>query len=157
LAVKQYPLIASLKKALQGRSSFIAVDARAWLLVTEHEGEFLAEGVQPGGIAAEGSTLREAYAAFMVELEGAILELLVRSVGPQDFENALVRFFAEVNEPALGEFHAARALVAAGRLALDDAPTIQAETNRPAVELTFDLVPRVEANSLPELLPPIAA
>jgi predicted RNase H-like HicB family nuclease len=111
-----YPLLFARRELVEGNGfvARIAVSGRA--LLTDEEGEFWVEGVNPGGFAASGKSPSEALAEFGTAFRAVLFDVATDAESFEEFRTEVQRFFEETSVPALGEWEAAVQQVRAGRL-----------------------------------------
>jgi predicted RNase H-like HicB family nuclease len=111
-----YPLLFGGRELVEGDGfvSRVAVSGRA--LLTEEDGEFWVEGVNPGGFAASGKSPGEALAEFSVAFRAILFDIASDARNLQDFQAEVQRFFDETNVPALRNWEEGVRKVRAGQL-----------------------------------------
>jgi hypothetical protein len=90
------------------------------ILVTDHDGEFWAEGVTPGGLAAKGDTVMAALHAFCNTYHDVLLDIAGEESSFYRFKKAVDRFFADTNLMAKSEWDEAVVQVRSGALTMED-------------------------------------
>jgi hypothetical protein len=90
------------------------------VLVQGEDGEFWAEGVNPGGLAAKGETATAAMRALCTSYHMVLLDIAEDETSFEGFKKAVERFFADTSMAALEEWDKAVLEVRAGRLSLED-------------------------------------
>lgn len=113
--MKTYPIFYRFTERISGDGfwAFVELSGRA-LAVQEAEGEWWACGVNPGAIAGQGTTIREAFSdlqqAFRNYLEDSAKEFRTFA----EFRSELERFFSESDAQTQAEWDAAVAIMRAG-------------------------------------------
>jgi hypothetical protein len=115
----RYPILFGRRELVEG-NGFIAgviVDGRA--LLTEEDGEFWVEGINPGGFAAAGDSRHEALAAFCTELKTILFDIASDALSFEEFRASVEQFFNETSVMALKEWEEAVQEVRAGKVESD--------------------------------------
>jgi predicted RNase H-like HicB family nuclease len=115
-----YPLLFSRRELVEGNGfvAGVSVSGRA-LLEEEGEGEFWVEGVNPGGLSAQGSTPSDALAEFCSSLKAVLFDIAAEARDFDGFREEVIRFFNDVSVPALKDWETAVEQVRAGRITAD--------------------------------------
>lgn len=93
----EWPLIFSCRDLVHGTGILADVRVRGRVLaVTERDGVWM-YGVDPGGLAAAGATIPEAYAAFRRSFRAVLLDIAEDASSFGDFVVQTKRFVTEVN------------------------------------------------------------
>lgn len=135
------PLVFDQRELVEGDGfvARVAVSGRA--LLTDEDGEFWVEGVNPGGFAASGKSPAEALAEFSTAFRTVLFDIASDAASFDAFREEVQRFFEEASAPALQEWEEAVRLVRSGQLDVDWLKKRPAETklgievtevNRPA-------------------------
>ncbi len=115
-----YPLVFTYRVTVQGPRYLAGVELRGGAVVTvEPDGAYLAHGLQPGGIAGEGTTLREAYHDLEQSIELVLYDLAEAAADLEAFSASVRQFFDDTDPWAERAFAAARRDVAAGTIECD--------------------------------------
>jgi len=131
----RYPLLLGFRDLIAGNGfvAAVALNGRA-LLVDEDDG-FWMYGVNPGGLAAGGSTAAEALAEFRKDYRLVLFDIANEAESFEDFEREVSVFFNDTNKPTVSEWEEAVTEVRSGRIDADWLPKRRAET-RLYVEVT---------------------
>jgi hypothetical protein len=118
-ATARYPLLFTYRDTLFGPGFVVEVvtEGRA-LAVREDDDEFWVYGVNPGALAASGSSLAEAHAAFRSAYRQVLLDTAATVGSFEEFKADAERFFADTDAD-LEAWHSAVQDVRAGHI---DAP-----------------------------------
>jgi hypothetical protein len=114
----QYPLIFAFSDKVTGNGYLADVTVHGSVLATHEEGGWWMYGVNPGALAASGTTMTEAYVEFRKSFFRVLVDIATEAESFYDFRKAAKAFFDELNEPTYEEWEAARELVRAGQLDL---------------------------------------
>ena len=114
----QYPILFSRRDQIETSDYTAGVTVAGRILVTDHDGEFWAEGINPGGMAAKGSSPGEALKALCVTYHDILLDIADEEPTFDGFKKAAERFFDDTNIVALEEWDKAVVEVRAGNLTL---------------------------------------
>lgn len=114
-----YPLLFGRRELVEGNGFVAGVDVHGRALLTEEEGIFWVEGVNPGGFAASGSSRGDALAVFCQELRAVLFDIAAGAGTFEGFKSEVEKFFHETSEMALREWEAAVQEVRAGKLDTD--------------------------------------
>lgn len=106
----------------------VATNGRA--LLVEENGECWFYGVNPGGIAASGSSPDDAHAAFRTRFQQVLSDFAAGASTIEDFRHEVERFFRETNEPTERDWTTAVEAVRAGRVSAEGIPQKPAESPR---------------------------
>ena len=115
----RYPLLFSRRELVEGDGFIAGVAVAGRALLTQEDGEYWTEGVNPGGFAAKGKSLGEALAAFCEEFRIILFDIAAGASDFGAFKAEVEQFFNETNEVALREWEAAVAEVREGRIDAD--------------------------------------
>ncbi|HKI00449.1 MAG TPA: hypothetical protein VKK31_00570 [Thermoanaerobaculia bacterium] len=102
-----YPLLFGRHELVEGNGFIARVAVSGRALMTDEEGEFWVEGVNPGGFAASGQSPNEALAEFSTAFRMVLLDIAADVRSFEDFNSEVRKFFAETSEPALREWEEA--------------------------------------------------
>ena len=119
VAVSEYPLVFTYQRIVFGRGFVAEVRAKGHILAVKEDKQWWIYGVQPGGIAASGTTPREALEDFRTGYEGVLHEIGRDAEDFAAFEKKIHEFFYTVDSDEARWNRAAAALV--GRRRLDPA------------------------------------
>lgn len=113
----QYPLLFTFRHKVEGNNYLADVKAYGRLLAEEEEdGKWWMYGVNPGGLAASGSTRAEAYGEFRETLTKVLYDIAADVPDFYDFRAAAQRFFYETDKETVSGWEAARELVKRGEI-----------------------------------------
>ena len=116
-----YPILFSRRDLIKASHFAAGVIVAGRVLVTEEEdGEFWAEGVTPGGLAAKGDTAATALKSFCDTYHEVLLDIAEDESSFESFNKAVERFFADTNVTALKDWEEAVVEVRAGKLTMAD-------------------------------------
>jgi hypothetical protein len=118
--MKYYPILFSRRDTVEAQHFTADVIVAGRALVQDEDGEFWAEGVNPGGWAAEGETATAAMRALCASYRQILDDIAEDEPSFEGFKKAVERFFADTNMVALEDWDKAVAEVRAGRLSLGD-------------------------------------
>ena len=119
VAVSEYPLVFTYQRMVFGRGFVVEVRAKGHILAVKEDDKWWLYGVHPGGIAASGTTPREALEDFRTGYEGVLHEIGRDAEDFTAFEKEIRQFFYTVDSDEARWNRAARRL--AGRPRLDPA------------------------------------
>ena len=127
-----YPLVFTYRVTVQGPRYLAGVELCGGAVVTvEPDGVYLAHGLQPGGVAGQGVTLREAYHDLEQSIELVLYDLAEAAPDLGAFAASVRELFEDTDPWAEQAFAAARRDVATGRIESDlprvPQPTFSAE------------------------------
>ena len=126
----QYPLLFTFLNKVEGNNYLAEIAVHGRALAEKEEGGWWIYGVHPGGLAASGPSLPEAYAEF----RKAFLKVLFEEASEADnfyaFRAGARKFFDEISRPTLAEWEAAREQVRAGKITIDGMRQETAESPR---------------------------
>jgi hypothetical protein len=155
--VTNYPLLAGFRETVIG-NGFVAIIAGNGRLLAENEApaSWWVRGVNPGAIAAGGTTLLEGHAALMQDFKAYVLDVAQTTADFSAFEREIRRFFEATNEPTKIEWDAAVSRVRDGSLVL---PSLQKQTAETPLVLDVALVKKFvpQQNVADEAQPLMAA
>jgi len=115
-----YPILFSRRDRVDVGRFTAEVVVAGRILVTDHDGEFWAEGVAPGGLAAKAYTAMVALHAFGETYHRVLLDIAEDESSFESFKKAVERFFADTNLVAMKEWEEAVLKVRAGTLTMAD-------------------------------------
>jgi hypothetical protein len=125
-----YPLLFTFLDKVEGNNYLADVAVHGRLLATEEDGIWWAYGVNPGGGAASGATLGEAYVEFRKIVMKVLFDIASEADDFYAFRESAKEFFEETNEPTLKDWEAAREQVRAGKITLGGMRRESAESPR---------------------------
>jgi hypothetical protein len=157
VTVKLYPLVFSFRNLIAGNGyvASVAMHGRVVLaegaLSTEGGGnqEIWMFGVQPGDIAggAGGDQQRSvAFVAFKKSYDEVLQDIAAEATSYEEFKEKVTEFFGEVNGPNLNDWEHALGEVRAGRLTLDELPTVRAASKVPSLTIEKVVPERVSSD-----------
>jgi hypothetical protein len=150
-----YPLLCSFSENVvcSGFVAHVAASGRA-LAAQESDGWWF-YGVNPGGLAAPGKTLREAHYAFREGFRKVLFDIASGVGDFKAFQAEVESFFKEADEATRNDWSAAVQAVRSGELSLADLPRASADE---LPTITVSLVKlQPSANQAPEASPAVAA
>ena len=112
----RYPLLFGRRELVEGDGFLARVAVSGRALLTEEDGEFWVEGVNPGGFAASGKTPGEALGEFSVAFRAVLFDIASGARDLQDFQAEVQRFFEETNVPASRDWEEGVRKVKAGQV-----------------------------------------
>lgn len=115
----RYPLLFGRRELVEGNGFIAGVAVSGRALLSEEDGEYWVEGVNPGGFAASGDSPNEALARFCDELRAILFDIVADVPTFEAFKEEVERFFHETSEPARVEWEQAVQEVRQGRVAAD--------------------------------------
>lgn len=144
-----YPLLFGFRDLIAGNGFVAGVNLRGRaLLVNEGDG-FWMYGVNPGGVAAGGSTAGEAQSEFRSAYRSVLFDIAAEAETIEEFARQVEQFVDETNTPNLAEWKAAVAEVRQGHVDADWLPKRKAES-KIGVEVVHLEHPAPSANVLDE-------
>ena len=115
----RYPILFNRPELIEGNGFVARVSVAGRALLTEEDGAFWVEGVNPGGFAATGATAGEALNAFCREYRSILFDIAVGASTFQAFKGEIERFFHETSEVARADWEEAVVEVRTGRTTAD--------------------------------------
>ena len=115
----RYPILFDRTELIEGNGFVARVIVAGRALLTEEDGGFWAEGVNPGGFAATGASTGEALNAFCREYRSILFDIAVGAATFQAFKGEVEKFFQETSEVARGDWEQAVIEVRTGRTTAD--------------------------------------
>jgi len=115
-----YPILFSRRDLVKANHFTAGVIVAGRILVSDEDGEFWAEGVNPGGMAARGDSLASALKALCDSYHEVLLDIAEDESSFDGFKKAVERFFADTNMMAQEEWDEAVLQVRAGKLTMAD-------------------------------------
>jgi hypothetical protein len=113
-----YPILFSRRDLVEARHFTAGVIVAGRILVSNENDEFWAEGVNPGGLAAEGTSPETALMALCASYHEVLLDIAEDEPSFDGFKKAVERFFNDTNMTALKEWEEAVLQVRAGKLTM---------------------------------------
>ena len=111
-----YPLVFGFRTSVLGEGWVAGVEVCGAAVVTkETDGEYIAHGLKPGGVAGVGSTVTEAYLAYKEEVETVLYDM-AEDVPFDAFREGVLEFFDSADAWGEGKFAEGRLMVAAGKV-----------------------------------------
>lgn len=94
-----YPLLFTVRDAISGNGYLagVTVSGRA-IMRQEEDGKWWMTGVRPGGIAASGGTLEEAFLRFRETYRNVLFDLAEESEEYDDFRHEVDTFYSQTDE-----------------------------------------------------------
>lgn len=145
-----YPLLFARREKVEGNGFIARVAVSGRLLLTDEDGEFWVEGINPGGLAASGSSANEALAQFCLDFLAVLFDIASDARNFDHFREQVQRFFNDTSEPALKDWEEAVQQVKAGQVDVDWLTKRPAETCL-GVEVTLFSQPAATNNDLGEM------
>jgi len=127
----RYPLLFTFLDKVEGNGYLaeIAVHGRL-LAVEEDDGTWWMYGVNPGGLAASGKTLLDAYMEFRASLMKVLFDFATEAPDFYAFRTEAKRFFEETDKETIEEWNAAREQVRKGTINLEGMRRERDESSR---------------------------
>jgi len=145
-----YPLLFARRERVEGNGFIARVGVSGRVLLTEEDGEFWVEGVNPGGMAANGKSANEALAQFCQDYLAVLFDIASDAKDFDGFREEVKRFFDDTSRPALREWEEAVQQVKAGEVDAEWLTKRPAETKL-GVEVTLFSQPAATNNDLGEM------
>ena len=145
-----YPLLFGRREKVEGNGFMARVAVAGRVLLTDEDGEFWVEGINPGGLAASGNSANEALAQFCLDFLAVLFDIASEAESFDHFRDQVQKFFNETSAPALKEWEEAVQQVRAGRVNADWLTKRPAETHL-GVEVTLFSQPAATNNDLGEM------
>ncbi|HTG32522.1 MAG TPA: hypothetical protein VLB76_06285 [Thermoanaerobaculia bacterium] len=145
-----YPLLFGRREKVEGNGFIARVAVSGRVLLTDEDGEFWVEGVNPGGLAATGNSASEALAQFCQDFLAVLFDIASEAEDFDHFRDQVGKFFSETSAPALEDWEEAVRQVRAGQVDADWLTKKSAET-RLGVEVTLFSQPAATNNDLGDL------
>ena len=134
-----YPLVFGFRTSVLGEGWVAGVELCGAAVVTkEADGEYIAHGLKPGGVAGVGSTVTEAYIAYKEEVQTVLYDMA--GDGSLDaFREGVFEFFESADAWGEERFAEGRLMVAAGKVesSLPVEPRPELEASVVELELRF--------------------
>ena len=146
-----YPLLFARREKVEGNGFIARVAVSGRILLTEENGEFWVEGINPGGFAAIGKSANEALVQFYLDFLAVLFDIASDAKDLEAFRTEVHKFFNETNAPALKEWEDAVLQVRAGEVDADWLTKKSAETTKLGVEVTLFSQPAASNNDLGEM------
>ncbi|MHB1847202.1 MAG: hypothetical protein ACYCWW_20455 [Deltaproteobacteria bacterium] len=152
-----YPLLCGFQETIMGKGylASVLIAGRA-LAVEEDDGRWWIYGVNPGAIAEEGGTLREAHKNLLRRFRAYLMDVAAEVSDFQAFEKEVQRFFNESDAASIKEWDEAVVRVRTNHIQLDELPTEPAQSPR-SIRVQEIMKPTPSENRLEEAAPAIAA
>jgi len=134
----RYPLLFTYRDTLFGNASVLEVQATSGraLCIKESEDEYWIYGINPGGMAAYGSSPDAAYTAFRKAFSHILIDL-ANDVGTfEAFQAAVAKLFNETNVGYESDWQHAILAVQRGEVSLEGVPIVPA--NSPPAHAVLD-------------------
>src|SRR5882724_8162995 len=112
--MSSYPLLFTFLDKVEGKKFLAQVAVHGRLLAVDEDGAWWTYGVQPGGLAASGATLLEAYLEFRKALMQVLFDIATEADSFYAFRVRAKKFFDETSESMLKDWEAAREQVRSG-------------------------------------------
>lgn len=127
---RKIPLLFSYRDRIVGMGFTAQVESYGRVLAIEEEGGVWIYGVEPGGLAAEGSDPKEALEAFRQTFTKVLRDFAAECGRYADFAAAVEGFFGAINHPNEQDWLDAVAAVRSGALDLPGVRREPAESSR---------------------------
>lgn len=114
-----YPLIFGRRELVEGNGFIAGVALTGRALLTQEDGEFWVEGINPGGFAANGKSESEALAKFCEEFKLVLFDIASEAPTFEEFKADVERFFSETSRQALSDWESAVQAVRRGEVEVD--------------------------------------
>jgi len=114
-----YPLLFTFLDKVEGNDYLAEIRVHGRLLAAEEEDCWWMYGVNPGGLAAKGTSRAEAYGEFRKTLMRVLFDLASEASDFYDFRSSAGRFFEETDAETVAEWEAAREDVRAGKTTIE--------------------------------------
>ena len=111
-----HPLVFGFRTSVLGEGWVAGVEVCGAAVVTkETDGEYIAHGLKPGGVAGAGSTVTEAYLAYKEEVQTVLYDMAGNA--PLDaFREGVLEFFESTDAWGEEKFAEGRLMVAVGKV-----------------------------------------
>jgi hypothetical protein len=146
-----YPLLFARREKVEGNGFMARVAVSGRVLLTEEDGEFWVEGINPGGLAATGKSANEALAQFCLDFLAVLFDIASDAKDFEGFRGEVERFFNDTSGPALKEWEEAVRQVKAGEVDADWLTKKPAESTTLGVDVTLFSQPAATNNDLGEM------
>ncbi len=111
-----YPLVFGFQTSVRGEGWVAGVDLYGATVVTkEADGEYIAHGLKPGGVAGVGSTVTEAYLAYKEEVQTVLYDM-AEDASFDAFREGVLEFFESTDAWGEEKFAEGQLMVAAGKV-----------------------------------------
>ena len=111
-----YPLLFRFRTSVVGEGWLAGVEVCGAAVVTkETDGEYIAHGLKPGGVAGVGSTVNQAYLAYKEEVRTVIYDM-AGNASFDAFRDGVLEFFESTDVWGEEKFAEGRLMVAAGKV-----------------------------------------
>lgn len=111
-----YPLVFGFRTSVLGEGWVAGVELCGAAVVTkETDGEYIAHGLKPGGVAGVGSTVTEAYLAYKEEMQTVLYDM-AGDASLDAFREGVLEFFESTDAWGEEKFAEGRLMVAAGKV-----------------------------------------
>ena len=128
---KHIPLLFTYRDRVIGDDFSADVESHGRVLgVEEGDNDFWVYGIQPGALAASGTTPREALEAFRASFTEVLKDFAADVANFAEFDQAVQSFFNAVNEPAEADWLRAVEAVRAGEIDIPGVRRERAEATR---------------------------
>ncbi|HKH44114.1 MAG TPA: hypothetical protein VKM72_05555 [Thermoanaerobaculia bacterium] len=114
--MERYPILFGRRELIEGNGFIAGVEIAGRALMSNEDGEYWVEGVNPGGFASKGAGPGEALAAFCVEFRLVLFDIAMDAADFSAFKAEVEKFFHATNQVALQEWEAAVTEVREGKI-----------------------------------------
>ncbi|MCB7128515.1 MAG: hypothetical protein J3T61_03120 [Candidatus Brocadiales bacterium] len=142
------PLLFTITEKVEGNGFMADVTMRGRILGVKEDGDVWMYGVQPGGIAAGGKDEGTAYLEFRQTLKTVLFDILIDSPDFRSFKREFKKFFEEVSRPNEVDWWEAVEEARRGRIKVKGIPTVNADTEKPYLEVKKIQNPQAKHNIL---------
>ncbi len=115
--MERYPILFGRRELIAGNGFIAGVEVAGRALLSQDDGEYWVEGINPGGFASKGAGPGEALAAFCEEFRLVLFDIAVDATDFANFKAEVEKFFQATNQIALQEWEEAVVEVRAGKIA----------------------------------------
>jgi hypothetical protein len=102
-----YPLLFGRQELIEGNGFIARVAVSGRALLSDDDGAFWVEGINPGGFSARGENPSGALAEFCSAFRAILFDIASDAKSFQDFQDEVQAFFNETNAPALRDWEEA--------------------------------------------------
>lgn len=117
--MEHYPLLFTFRDKVSGNGFLVNIVIDGRVLASQEEDGWWMYGVQPGDLAAGGSTFAEAHCEFRKAFTTILFDIAEDAEDLKTFRADVHKFFKGINHPTEKEWQAAVCAVRAGRITAD--------------------------------------
>lgn len=103
-----YPLYFAFKQVVAGKDFRALIEAKGKVLMAEEDDQYWLYGVQPGGMAACGETIKKGLKNFDTAFKNVLLDTAAESTTADEFKQEARNFFSAIDETEAKTWEAAR-------------------------------------------------